>query len=507
MRRPLLNFLPLTLFFLVSNVAHAQTPTLLRSWGTVGISSNQADTGNSFKLSLEAQGTPRALAAGDLVLVSVTYPTSVTSVSISDGINTYTSATNCSSNSLKHEVYYSLATGFASQITVTFNAAKSDVQIDWFIFYNVATSNPLDGTICTAGILPANNTAPNIQPGSFTTTVSGDLIFNQVFDEGSGVLGANTISAITYDTGFTGLYAESYLGGAAQYEVQSTAGAINPGMTFSQTSHDHFVSMAIAIKRGTGGSPPGSGISIIRSQMFFNQGKASTALPISFPTSGNLIYVVNEAGTNGVSLTNVTDNISNTYNGITTPTFYPQPFYLANTTPSNNLVVTLHFGSGVGDDLVGMFDITGAATSPLDTAATAANSSVLTVAGSGTARRDADQGGAGITLTDAPSIKPSQAGDLIIAAENIGLGPASGSNYTYDLVAATWQNGGGDANSFLNGDGIAHYYSPNTSIVNFSYAMTNPSSSYYQATATAFKAAAPASKPAPPTNLTVTSVN
>jgi hypothetical protein len=256
------------LLLLTPSVVNA-APTLKRSWGFAGMTGNSPDTGNNFKIQLEASGTPRAVAAGDMIVLAVAFHNGLTATISDDKSNIWTSAISCANTGLttprKYQVFYAVnAAAGTSLITVGFGGLTTDVQIAVRVYYNTATSSPLDGTICTTGIVPANNTPPNIQPGAFNTTEDGDLIDNQIFDESDESIGANPISAITYGSGFTGLYGEVFFGSGAQYQVQSTHGSINPGITFSQTKHDSFASLAIAIKAGSGGAAPGSGISIIR---------------------------------------------------------------------------------------------------------------------------------------------------------------------------------------------------------------------------------------------------
>jgi hypothetical protein len=184
----------------------------------------------------------------------------------------------------------------------------------------------------------------------------------------------------------------------------------------------------------------------------------------------------------------------------------PQLYHADDATTGNNLVVTLHTTTRRGNDLVVMYDVAGAATSPLDTAATAANSSTLTAAGRGATKNSATQRNAGDALTDAPSIVPSNANGLIFGSMNIGLGPSSGSSaFTYDYIPATWNSDGGDNNGFGNGDGMSHYFNPNTSTVNFGYTMTNASPATWNALAAAFKAGTgDTTPPTAPSNLTAT---
>ena len=471
------------LLLLCAIPAYADTPTLKRSWGFAGVSGNQADAGDDFKIQLEAPGTPRAVSAGDLIVLSVAYPKSAPAPTISDDqSNTWASATNCANTGLStprsYQLFYAVnAAAGTSLITVHFGATQTNIQFAVALFYNTATFSPLDGAgKCVSGITPTNNNAPNILPGPLTTSTDGDLIFNQVFDEGGGgTIGAQTLTGITFGSGFTGLYGEMVYGAASQFEIQSAHGSVNPGMTFVQSSHDSFASLAIAIKAGSGGAPPGAGISIIRSEMYFENDVANTTQPCVLPASGNLIVVVDEAGTIGVALDGVTDSNSNTYTSVAnSPLSYPQLFYAANASPGNSLSCTLSMGAGGGTSLIGIFDITGAATSPLDTGAAAANSSTLTAARSGATYSLGTQESGSEDIVDAPSIVPSSANELVIGAVNIGVGPPSSAiSFTFDYVGASW-DGGGDSNGFSNGDGLSHVFNTSATTQSFGYHIGEP---------------------------------
>jgi hypothetical protein len=478
------------------------TPTLKRSWGFVGISSNNAGIGNNFVINLEASGTPCALAAGDCVVVAVRCPFART-VTVTDnkagGTNTYTSQVSGhdAGSVSKAAIFTSIATGFASQITITFDTNTADIQIDAAIFYNVAASSIIDGTSFTADITPTNNTNPNVSAGSMTTTVDGDLIYYIAFDQSSALGIVNTINSTAWGIGYSGLFAETNFNGAAsQYIVQSSHGAINPGMLFSQTTHDTFLALAIAIKPGTGGAAPTGNFYILRTQHFFNNVQASVNLTTAFPTSGNLFVAINEAGTVGVSMTSVTDSINPTWTEETAhPATYPQVFFAPNATPGNAMTVTLHFGAGTGQDLVCLYDIVGAATAPLDTGVTVpggADTSNVTATNSGATKNTGSQvgnGGANAPLDEAPSIIPTTATGLIIAACQMGNGPITGANQTFDYMSATW-SASGDSQSFSNGDGMGHVFQTSTSNQDIHWTCSGQSvASSWAGLAISFKAA------------------
>jgi hypothetical protein len=105
-----------------------------------------------------------------------------------------------------------------------------------------------------------NLTGPTIAAGSKSTAVDGDLILQYVVngDGGNGLGFVNLTTSIVVGTGFTLLAPNRELGLGAQYQVQTTHGAINPTMTFNQVSHDAFDTIAVALEAsGTGTAPSG----------------------------------------------------------------------------------------------------------------------------------------------------------------------------------------------------------------------------------------------------------
>jgi hypothetical protein len=484
------------------------TPTLKRSWGFVGCTSNSSDVGNNFKVGLEKAG-PCVAVAGDMLVIGIACPAGLTITITDDGTggsaNTYTQQVTLTGNRLYRIYTCSITTTTGPTVlTFGFGGNHSDIQLYVGLFYNCATASYTDGSAAQT-VTPANNTAPNITTGSYSTTVDGDLIFNIVFDDASPPLGLpNAVTSFTWGSGFTGLYAEeNQYGSAAQYEVQGTHGAINPGLTFAQATHDQFAALSLAIKAGSGGAAPAAGMYILRSQMVYNVSSAAT-ITTNFPASGNLLAAVNDAGPVGSSLTKITDSQSNGGAGgwtaiVTNGTTDPQAYYAPNASTANAMTVSLQFGSAGGNDLIALYDIHGAATVPLDTAVTAANSSTLTGTSSGATHNGGTQGAAGATLTDAPSMATITSGDLVIGTVQIGNGPASAVNQgSFDYVAATWATTGGstgDNNGFCNGDGMFHFF-PAGSTLAQQWTMNNTVASSWQALAFAFKAAPAASTPA-----------
>ena len=461
--------------------AQAATPTLKRVYAHTGMTSNTTDTGDAFKFYLDTAG-PRKVATGDLIVVAIANHSTRTYTVTDDATSTWTVATNCTENTLKYSIVYASAAGATTVITLTAGANDSNISAKVYVFNNTATSTITDGTDCKTAIA-----GPTISANAITTTVDGDLVLQQVFDHNNPMGIGSTNTGITWGTSWTGIDNEIYFGGASQFIVQGTHGSITPSLTFSQSASDTFTSVSVAFKAGTGGTATGSGIGIraLHHVPIDSAGAASTKVVIPTDTSQTVVglFVVNEASTNGSSLTAASYNGSSltaiACNATCVSDATPQMFLNCNITPTNTGTLTLTL-TITANDLIGVYEIIGAksgsATACLDTAATAANSSSLTNTSSGATFHLTTST---TTTSDAPSIVPSTANGLVIGSGNIGTGPATkcSSVCTYDYVGATWNGASGDNNFFTNGDLASHVYNATAATQNFSYNALNNSSS------------------------------
>jgi hypothetical protein len=432
---------------------------------------------------------PNPVLAGNFVGVAVTYPsTTVPTITDNKGTNSWVAGINCSNHTdwldQSYSLFYSLNTLSGTQvITVNFEANQANVNIHVVEFNNIALSSAVDGTpVCTM-----KTTGPNIDSGAITTSQDGDLIWNYVVDEYDGAFGINNaISSISFGDNFTGLYADQSYGTGAQFSVQATHGAIHATSTWAQTTHDPFASLAIAFRAAAAGTAPGSGIRIIREQAFEPLFQSS---PFTFPCSGNLLIAMTpESSLNEDNFGSITSSPINTWNMINPGTNSPFLFHADNATSSSALRGTINVLGPLRYDYFIFYDITGAATAPLDTAAVCPSPSTSGGVGSGSCINNGIMTSVNQDIVHAPDITPSTANGLVIASVNDGIGPASDSiNYTFSLV---WYPGATDNNWFNYGDGASHYYNPDTSPLNFGYHWANSGDlTVWNAMATAFKAA------------------
>ncbi len=462
----------LAVIFLGSVTGYAQnTPTLALAAGKVGISSNGQGRASNFEFQMEASGWPRAVTAGETVFMMGSWPNGNNPTITDDKSNTWASAISCNDGTnMNHGFFYAInAAANTSMITETHSSAIGNGVFDWAHFYNMSTTSSgfVDGSACRTGVTPSSNTAPNISGTAYTTATNGDLILTCVYFEQNPLATPNPITSITWPTGFVGLSEETYYGHACAYGVQTTAGSFTPTFTVAQGTHNSFTILSAAFKAGSGGTAPGNGASILLSEMHYVGSSGRTdAVYLPCPSGTTNIAILDDAG----SMTSVTDNNSNTWSHVSVPGNYYGPiFYTNNPTISNGntYTVSMTFGDTGNWDLVGLFCIGG--TGGVDTAATAENGSTLDGTGSGATYNGGTL--SDTTLTNAPSIGTSVAGDLVLSVGAIGTGPATAciaGQCVFDYVGSTnWSNG--DNESYANGDLMAHQHASTASTVDFEY--------------------------------------
>jgi hypothetical protein len=493
-----------------SVTGHAQNaPTLSLAAGKAGISGNEAGTANNFQFYMDPSGYPRAVTAGEAVFTMGSWPSSKTPTITDDKSNVWAGVTSCTDGqSTVHGFFYAVnAAAGTSVITQSYGSAINNGVFDWAHFYNVSTTSSgfVDGSSCRTGVTPSNNTAPNITGTAYTTTTSGDLILVCVYVEQGSLATPNTISSITFPSGFTGLSEDSSYGHACAYGVQATAGSFTPTFTVAQGSRNAFTIMSAAFKSGSGGTAPGSGASVALSEMAYigSQGQTVTAyLPCPMNTSA--VVVADDAA----SLSGVSDSNSNTWSHTAAPGNNYGPIFYTNgpTISSSNLyTVTLKFSNTGNYDLVGLYCV--ANTNGIDTAVVAQNSSTLNGAASGSVYGTGTVSGG--VAANAPSLSTSVAGDLVFDVGAMGTGPVDScvtGHCVFDYVGSTsWSNGDGE--SYANGDLMAHAFVATAGTISFNFNVGGGTSSTASGVSLAFRPASGGGgqdPPAAPTGLQAT---
>jgi hypothetical protein len=326
---------------------------------------------------------PDPTTAGDAVVVGFTFSGNATPSVKDDKQDTYAIAESYFDAADKQSIGVATAFGVsagARVISLCFSADPgADVQPMATEFANVTA---LDGA--GAG---AHGSGTAVTPGSLTPSASGDLAYQVVASLG---MKQSSFAAGNLGSGSAHLLSADVMDGwAGQYGV-APAGAFAP--TMSMGASDRWLSAAILLRAGSaGGVPAGMRIvHLVHENVPYNPPAGGTGNPfpnpltLQFPSSGNLLVAMEGGGNAPETVTSVTDSnhdrwsqAGKTYTG---GDAVVQAFYAGAAASSEDLALSVDWSDTRGDYTFFLYDVTGAAASPLDT--TAGGSGSLGTAGS-----------------------------------------------------------------------------------------------------------------------------
>jgi len=331
----------------------------------------------------------------------------------------------------------------------------------------------------------STGTGTSVAAGSLTPSVTGDLAYQVAFSlsVNQSSFTAGSQSNISWNL----LSADILDGWAAQYGLYNSTAAINP--TLSMGTSQKWISAAILLKTGTsGGIPSGMRIvHLVHENVPYHTDAGGTGSPfpnptvVQFPSTGNLLVAMIGGGYLACTVTGVSDNSSNAWaqaggTQIQANNDVTQAFYAGSATTSGNLRLTINWSATEGDFTFFLYDVTGAAASPLDTTGGATGS----------------QSTAG-NLTMPYTITPAGAGELIFAEViwdyNTGAGLAS-SGWLFDTNTYDGENESGPEPIDQN-NGWGHYLTTGTSSVTITWQpmYAGLAAGNWSSTAVAFKPA------------------
>lgn len=328
---------------------------------------------------------PNLTLGGNCVIATISWAVTggvTLSTPTDDGSNTYTVG--------KANTGTAGFTALSSHIALNVNAGTQEIRFRFaggtpqFVctrvseWYNIATSSALD----SAGSTTENTGGTSVwAAGSFTTGTAGDLIYQCASDNSGGLRGAGMTTSGAFQLLSTDL-GDSIT--PEQYEVQASAGAVNPTITVPDAGG--YISVAFALKAAAAGTAPndaGGPPRIIASYGFNTRNfNANNPNVLQFPCSGNLLVLtLSQGATDDANrITSVTDTAGNTWvKSPSTPVISPSGhqfmylWYAANATTSNTLKVSIHWltdTTGINSSAI-LRDITNASTTPFDVEATA----------------------------------------------------------------------------------------------------------------------------------------
>ena len=416
--------------------------------GTGNTGTQSSNTVNRYAMTL-----PNRTGAGNAVVCGYNYATDhgVTANVTDDKGNSYTSFSSSDGGQIVSIARALNVSAGASVVTVTFSGGTpTSVSGGCFEYYNIAASGADDGT-CSgngSGTTVACNAA-------ITTTAGDDLIFQYAIEDGT----QNPIDSWTPGASpWTPLILDTYSDQAFQYQAQPAAGSITPSMKLSPSQT--WNTIAIALKSASGGTPPPAGIRV--NTVYHGLITSTTGSPFSvqFPTTGNLIVAAWIGGPT-VDVTGITDSNGNTY---TVPAATGndlsgdiQICHADNATPSLGLKLTVSFARTNSNSTLFLYDISGAAASPLDVRANA------------TGKQSGAGNFNGVTIT------PTTASGVVISAIGVDVSSLNGMpGPTGGFFDTTLPNPIPSTGVVDEDNGWGHFYNTSASPVTFSWSQTQP---------------------------------
>lgn len=261
---------------------------------------------------------------GALLVTAVTYNfTSAPTVTVTtDKSQTMTCLTAVNTGNFYLTIcYLPNATAGTFAITATFNQAVTHTAIENYSFYNITDTTPVD--VSSSAVIASSGTS--VAAGSITPTQNNDLILQVACRTQTPIQTA----AFTKGSGFTKLTDNAMVTGQAtdsggsncmsQYQVQSSAGAINPTLTWTASGG---LTYAVAFKASSAATTTPSGMYPVHMQSVTTVSPLVSPVNVAFPSTGNLITVQLACGLpqnsswtgTDVGLTNMSDSSSNYWN-------------------------------------------------------------------------------------------------------------------------------------------------------------------------------------------------
>ncbi len=378
------------LFFLLAcaisffpSVGRSQTPAVIQHVDVnLAETSTQTPNNGPFYVVGRTVPLPNLTGAGNCMVVAVTGSSSKSAIPTvtDDKGNAYSQITHQwdSVNSVDMTVFVALnIAGGARTITVNWpggnNTRNTAVKATEF---NNVTAVDVHNTAET------NNTT--VVGGAVAPTAADDLIYMAGWQDASkSVFAPGSFFTLVGQSNiawqFIPCSTQGVDGSFAIYGQYNSTAAISPEVNVGGTTNYHYLTSTLALKTGTHGTAPASGIRVVGVQHVY---PGPTGVPSSivtqFATQGNLqACLVSSGSTNSVSISSAGANTANWTSRVTAYTssggaFASQILDSVNTAPGvQTLDVTI---GSTGESFMFVFlDIAGAAAAPFDKSAATNN--------------------------------------------------------------------------------------------------------------------------------------
>ncbi len=301
---------------------------------------------------------------GNLGIVVYQYAnggTPVSATATDDQSDSYTCANPSSTDTSKllGLCYSANLTAGAHKSSVTFGTTGvTQVQADAAMFYNIATSTPLDGTVtAVAGSSSTTMTGPTL------STTAKDIVYAFFCRTGTPLM---TSGSFTAGSGFTLGLTKYQDGCASEWEV-SAGGNITPTMTMGSASTYLVIAAAFKASSSPAGTQPTKPyLQRVMSWSSASSVSASTT-KFQFPSGANDLLVSTEVGAVNYAANTITDSGANSWTlagqclqsgACVNSGGYSSEFYVNNAAANTTNTQVVNF-TGTGDATVFFYDFAG----------------------------------------------------------------------------------------------------------------------------------------------------
>ena len=247
----------------------------------------------------------------------------------------------------------------AHKVSITFGTtAVTQVQADAAMFYNIATSSPLDGSV-----LAVSGASSTTMTGPTLSTSNNDLVYAFFCRTGTPLM---TTGAFTVGSGFSFGMFKYQDGCASEWEV-STGGNVTPTMTMGSASTYLVIAAAFKASASVAGTVPANPYLKRFSSWSSASSVSAATIKFQFPNDAGHELVMTEAGASNYAANTITDSGSNVWElagqclltgSCINSGGYSSEFYSTNAATNSINTQTVNF-TGTGDATVNFYEFVG----------------------------------------------------------------------------------------------------------------------------------------------------
>ena len=322
---------------------------------------------------------------------------------------------------------------------------------------------------CLDGATGANGLAGDLQPGSIVTSLDGDLIYNFAEESFNYPEDDDPVGWIMPDDNSALLMENTRDKFASQVTVQAGHGPYTPTLYVNADLNARvWNSVAAAFKSALSAGTQPTGIHVTRIMHYYNPALPLTPAWIAFPSTGNAVVISSAYASSEYegAMTDVGDNSGDTWTRIpfSIPNGDPQIYYSCFGAEAGGRDLTINWLPDTGTTHMVVYDIAGAKTT---------GGSIGCVGATVDSQTGTQPPSANASIVGAPVISPEAPGSLIIAVNQLGIGPPSGTQTPGAVFASIWAVGMTDATNWDSGDCYGYIYTASTDPISFDWQMAN----------------------------------